>query len=560
MSKSNFVVVLVTTHNRPELLKKRALESILSQSRRHDAIVLVDNSDTETTRRKNRSVFKEFFDDGVYLVNKRSPGAAGTWNQGLQYIEEHYADAWIAILDDDDEWAPHHLHSCLEVADDADAVLSGIRTVLDGEVIEDRVPANVTMSDFFATNPGWQGSNTFIRSNAIQKAGWFDEGLLCTHDRDLAIRCLSLDDFKIQYSKRVTMLYYLERKRDSLTMAQGRGKHTGLLQFYKKHRKIMKTSDEEAFFKRSTELFGLDEAYFKITNTALDTPGFPALSTVNKPTSTQRLRKTIHFMKKRWWKLRTRRSVTKLLGRQFVRTRELIEIDLTYACNLRCQDCNRSCRQAPDGLEIGLEQVREFVDESLARSISWKKIRLLGGEPTLHSNFEEVLYELGRYKFCFPKCRLEVVTNGFGRTVKRMLLRVPPFFHVENTMKQSDVQPQFYSFNLAPADKKGASKIDFTNGCSNIEQCGIGLTPTGYYPCAIAGGIDRVANRNLGRTSIPASDDDMLDLLNEFCRLCGRFESRVFTPPELITPSSPGKTSASWERIYDEWQARRESS
>ena len=239
----------------------------------------------------------------------------------------------------------------------------------------------------------------------------------------------------------------------------------------------MTRSDEEAFFKRSRELFGLDDAYFKITNIALDTPGFPVLPPVNKHSYRTRIRKATHFLKKRWWKLRTRKRVTKLLGRQFVRTRELIEIDLTAAMgNLRCHDCNRSCRQAPDGLELRLEQVREFVDESLARSISWKKIRLLGGEPTLHSEFEEVLYELGRYKFSFPTCRLEVVTNGFGRTVKRMLLRVPPFFHIENTMKESDVQPQFYAFNLAPADKKGASKIDFTNGCSNIEQCGIGLT------------------------------------------------------------------------------------
>ena len=75
------------------------------------------------------------------------------------------------------------------------------------------------------------------------------------------------------------MRYHLERKRDSLTMTQGKGKHTGLLQFYKKHHQLMARSDEEAFFKRSRELFGLDEAYFKITNTALDTPGFPSLIT-----------------------------------------------------------------------------------------------------------------------------------------------------------------------------------------------------------------------------------------------------------------------------------------
>ena len=63
----------------------------------------------------------------------------------------------------------------------------------------------------------------------------------------------------------------------------------------------------------------------------MDTPGFPVLPPVNKHSYRTRIRKATHFLKKRWWKLRTRKRVTKLLGRQFVRTRELIEIDLTYA-------------------------------------------------------------------------------------------------------------------------------------------------------------------------------------------------------------------------------------
>ena len=78
-----------------------------------------------------------------------------------------------------------------------DAVVSGIRTMLDGEPIEDRTPDSLSISDFFASNPGWQGSNTFIRIESIKKAGFFDEKLLCTHDRDLAIRCLKNTDFGI---------------------------------------------------------------------------------------------------------------------------------------------------------------------------------------------------------------------------------------------------------------------------------------------------------------------------------------------------------------------------
>lgn len=553
------IIVLVTTYNRPDLLEQRALKSISTQTEGYDAVVLVDNSDSEVTKKKNREIFEEMFCDGIYLINERTPGAAGTWNHGLNWIDENYPDAWVAIIDDDDEWTPEHLEICKLNMGENDAVVSGIRTILNGEPIEDRTPDSLSISDFFASNPGWQGSNTFIRIESIKKAGFFDEKLLCTHDRDLAIRCLKNTGFKVAFSDKVTLLYHLEKHRESLTMTQGRGKHTGLLQFYSKHKKIMTEEDENAFLKRSKKLFGLDSDFFQITDTSMDYSGFPAMSEVNENTLRFRIRKIVHKFKKIWWRFRVRKGATKVLGRQFTRTREKIEIDLTYACNLRCQDCNRSCRQAPDGMEIQLEKIKKFVDDSLSRSIAWKKIRLLGGEPTLHSKFEEVLYEIGRYKFSNPRCRLEVVTNGYGRKVKRKLLNVPPFFHIENTMKDSDIQPQFYSFNVAMKDKKGSQKIDFTNGCSNIEQCGIGLTPSGYYPCAIAGGIDRVAGWNLGRKEIPEEQDDMLDLLNEFCNYCGRFESRYFTPPELMPNSTPGVMSSSWEQIYDEWNARRAS-
>ena len=78
---------------------------------------------------------------------------------------------------------------------DKDAVISGIKILLDGEEIDNELPTSISIQDFLAGNPGWQGSNTFIRIKKIIEAGSFDEKLLCTHDRDLAIRCLQLKEF-----------------------------------------------------------------------------------------------------------------------------------------------------------------------------------------------------------------------------------------------------------------------------------------------------------------------------------------------------------------------------
>lgn len=548
------VIALVTTFNRPKLLKARALKSIKNQTSKVDCVVLVDNSESKSTRDKNKAQFDDDFPKGQYLVNEQSPSAAGTWNHGLQWIENNYPNSWVAIIDDDDEWLPNHIEICKAQMDGNDAVISGIRTLLDGVLIDDRLPSSLSISDFMAKNPGWQGSNTFARVSKLFEAGCFDEELLCTHDRDLAIRCLSLSDFKYALTGEVTMLYHLEKERESLTMTKGRGKHTGLLQFYCKHKFRMNANDEGKFIDRAVNLFDIDALLFTITDTSNDYPGFPRAPVGRKSKGEIALHRTIHRIRKRWWRMRTKRGMTRLLGRQFIRTREKIEIDLTYACNLKCHDCNRSCRQAPENSELSLERIAEFIDDSLNRKIEWKRIRLLGGEPTLHSQFEDVLYEFARYKAEYPKCRMEVVSNGHGRHVQRKLLHIPPFFHIENTMKASDTQPFFYSFNLAPKDETHHRHTDFTNGCSNIVECGIGLTPTGYYPCAIAGGIDRVAGWNLGRTSIPDEEDDMLDLLEKFCGQCGRFESRKFTTPELMPVYTPGLISQSWESLYDEWR------
>jgi len=549
------IFVLVTTFNRTDLLKSRALSSISNQSVGFEGILLVDNSDSEKTRKMNREVFLERFPEGNYQVNEGHPGAAGTWNQGLRWIEQQNPEAWVAIIDDDDEWLPNHIELCKAHSTGNDAVISGIRTSLDGQFVEDRIPSAIAQSDFFATNPGWQGSNTFARASKLLEAGGFDESLLCTHDRDLAIRCLELPEFRIGFTEQVTMIYHLEKSRDSLTMTGGSGKHTGLLQFHRKHFERMTEEDERGFIKRSVDLFGIDSSLFEITEKGQDYPGFPRIPEVRRSRIRGTAIRLIHLVRMKWWGIRTKRTMTRLLGTQFTRTREKIEIDITYACNLRCHDCNRSCRQAPENSELSLDRVADFIDESLEREIEWKRIRILGGEPTLHSRFEEILYQFSRYKSAFPRCRMEVVTNGHGRHVKRKLLLVPPFFHIENTMKESDIQPFFYSFNLAPKDNPRHRNTDFTNGCSNIVDCGIGLTPTGYYPCAIAGGIDRVAKWNLGRGSIPEEDDNMHDLLEKFCGQCGRFESRKFTSPELIPPYDPGKTSQSWEEIYETWRS-----
>ena len=52
------------------------------------------------------------------------------------------------------------------------------------------------------------------------------------------------------------------------------------------------------------------------------------------------------------------------IGPRYRRSRTRVELDITWACNLRCFNCNRSCEQAPTGESMTLDQIRRFVDES----------------------------------------------------------------------------------------------------------------------------------------------------------------------------------------------------
>ena len=546
------IYALITTFNRPELLVGRAFNSVVSQSQKPHKVVLVDNSTSALTKKTNKENFKLAFPEGTYLENQGSPGASGTWNTGLDWIQSDDPDAWVAVIDDDDEWFENHLEICSKQMNGNDAVLSGIQILIDGKVKEETIPNDVSREDFFAGNPGWQGSNTFATVRSLIGIGGFDESLLCTNDRDLAVRWLSVSGNRIGYTGEVTVKYRLESDRECLTLNSRLGKRTGLLQFFYKHTSFMSDIDKVNFIQRA-KMFDVDEKWFTISGNN-DYPGFPRAPTSIPTGIVGTFRTWAMDIKKTYWRWRIKPLPTKILGPQFTRSREFIEIDITYDCNLHCLGCNRSCTQAPTNQQMEVKNVENFVKDSLSKRIEWKKIRVLGGEPTEHPDFEEILYALGEYKMEYPRTRIELVSNGYGKKVARALLRVPPFVHVENTAKTSSQGVGFYAFNDAPIDNKKYRKSDFSNGCSNIEECGIGLGPGGYYPCALAGGIDRIIGRNLGRQELPESDDEMRDLMAEFCKMCGRFQDRKFLPTWYRGRSDPSVQSQAWEDAYSQWR------
>jgi hypothetical protein len=96
--------------------------------------------------------------------------------------------------------------------------------------------------------------------------------------------------------------------------------------------------------------------------------------------------------------IRIQRFVSAWTGPLYERNRYEIELDITYSCNLKCFGCNRCCGIAPSDDCLSLEQIRKFIRESTARGISWKAIKVVGGEPTMHPQFLFKIEELHTFK------------------------------------------------------------------------------------------------------------------------------------------------------------------
>ncbi len=201
-----------------------------------------------------------------------------------------------------------------------------------------------------------------------------------------------------------------------------------------------------------------------------------------------------------------------------------VEIEICTNCNLRCVNCDRSVRQAPSNEHMSVVQVRKFVDESIALNWRWAQITLLGGEPTLHPHFDQIVGTLAVYHAHEPSTAFRVLSNGYGERVNAVLGSLPQWIACVVTHKDPRVRPTFSPVNLAPRDAAGAETADFSTGCSITELSGLGLSRYGYYPCGPGASIDRVFGFDIGIKSLSEVTPERLKAqLRLLCGFCGHF-------------------------------------
>ena len=267
------VAAVVATYNRPGLLARRALVSIVTQSRTPDILIVVDDSAADI-RPANRAVVDGFTCEGVQVIcleNQRTPGASGAWNTALSELWHIAPSSFVAILDDDDMWEPDYLEQCENEAlgRHLDMVASGIVFNRSGEQnsILLRSPESLDVNELLVRNPHIQGSNLFVRLRKLLEAGGFDEGLRSTTDRDICIRLADLGTIRYGRIEECLVQHYAESDRPRLSTPGSGAKCAGLRGFFRKYRARMTAEQKEAFIRRSLEVFGCDPTAVESTET-----------------------------------------------------------------------------------------------------------------------------------------------------------------------------------------------------------------------------------------------------------------------------------------------------
>ncbi len=181
-----FVSVVIPTHDRRDLAM-HAIRSVLRQRDVDLEVIVVDDGSRDGTGDAVRSLS----DPNVRVLRHDRPsGVATARNTGIEAAQGE----WIALLDDDDLWAPDKVKAQLEAARDAgrDWVYAGaVEIDQDGRYLGGDPPPSpdALMRVLTKRNLMPAGcSNVMVKSELMSRAGGFEPTLRHLADWDLWLR------------------------------------------------------------------------------------------------------------------------------------------------------------------------------------------------------------------------------------------------------------------------------------------------------------------------------------------------------------------------------------
>ena len=179
------VSVIITTHNRLELLK-RAIDSVQKQDYCNYELIVVDDASVDGTREYCENQKFNY----IYISQSESKGGNYARNLGIKVSKGRYC----AFLDDDDYWKDTYLKKMDRLIEEKKCgmVYSGVTYEIkshDNISYNDIIPnacgdlsTKILFSSFTST------SSMMVERELLTKVGMFDEKLAAWQDYELIIR------------------------------------------------------------------------------------------------------------------------------------------------------------------------------------------------------------------------------------------------------------------------------------------------------------------------------------------------------------------------------------
>lgn len=251
-----------------------------------------------------------------------------------------------------------------------------------------------------------------------------------------------------------------------------------------------------------------------------------------------------------------------------IRLAWLCQVEITNVCMKDCTYCTRYCRHVRKDQKffMSIEQLEQAIDSLHG----WRnKIGIIGGEPTLHPDFEQICKTLQR---SVPRQKMELFTTG-GKLYEQYRPLIMETFGAiscnEHTPEQQAKclhQPITVAINEAVPDKSLRDEL--------IDRCWVqrawcpSIAPSGAFFCEVAYAIDMITNGPGGwpvkRGWWQKDPHEFRDQVERYCGMCGMAipmerdlmsqRKEKFSPQllENFKALRLNKLTDSWVQVFDQ--------
>jgi hypothetical protein len=199
---------------------------------------------------------------------------------------------------------------------------------------------------------------------------------------------------------------------------------------------------------------------------------------------------------------------------------DTVQIEITNACNHKCGNCTRFCQLVQRPFFMPLDEVKRAIDSMVGYP---KMTGIMGGEPLLHPDFEEICRYAGSKINANQLGLWTTLPKGFEKYNKVIC---ETFYHIfVNDHTRPDIyhHPSLVGIQEVCADKN--NMWQWINNCWAQMSWSASINPRGAWFCEIAASMAMLYDEGEGWSVEPGwwwkIPKDFREQMEQWCPRCG---------------------------------------